>query len=166
MLINRRVILELLDPSQTHPLHSQTHPLQSWTFSNQDRILIGRSPENDVIVSDPYVSRSHAYLQFEQSQWRLISISSQQIIHDGHRRPDAVLLDQSIFRLGSSGCFMRFCEGAPPPVQGLKTLTFDTRLMPVFHLDDAKLQREANEISGSDYFKTLKERAAALRGQR
>lgn len=159
MVSSRRVVLELLDPSQTHPL-------QSWTFANQDRILIGRSPENDVIVSDPYVSRSHAYLQFEQSQWRLIAISSKQIVHDGHRQADAVIADQAVFRLGASGCFMRFCEGVAPVANSTTTLTFDSSVMPIFHLDEAKMHREADEIAGSDYFQHLKQRAAALRNQR
>lgn len=159
--MNRRVVVELLDSGQSHPL-------QSWTFSNQDRILIGRSPENDVVLGDPYVSRSHAYLQFDQIQWRVVSISSQQVVHQGEKRAELSLVDQDVFRLGAAGCFLRFSHGAgaEAPVTGMTTLGFDSLTTPIFHLDQSKTQREVEEITGSDYFQSLKQRALLLRNRR
>ncbi len=158
--MNRTVLVELLDSAQSYAV-------QSWTFAEKDRIMIGRSPENDVVVSDPYVSRSHAYLCWEGGCWRLISISSQQVLCDGQLRNEAMLVDDTVFRLGANGAFLRFVEAdAPAEQKNAKTLQYDPALMPVFKLDNDKLEREVAEISASNYFQQLKQAAQTLRQQR
>ena len=158
--MNRTVLVELLDSAQSYAV-------QSWTFAEKERILIGRSPENDIVLADPYVSRSHAYLSWEGGQWRLISISSQQVVYDGQLRAEAPLAGDTVFRLGMNGAFLRFVEADAPAEQvNAKTLQYDPALMPVFQLDSDKLEREVAEISGSDYFQQLKQAAQTLRQQR
>ena len=71
-----RITLQLLDSAQGHPL-------QTWTFEDKDEITLGRSAENDVVLADPYVSRAHAFLKYESSGWRLVSISSRLIVLEG-----------------------------------------------------------------------------------
>jgi pSer/pThr/pTyr-binding forkhead associated (FHA) protein len=56
------VVIDLLDSAQGHPL-------RTWSFNDRDKITLGRTPENDVSVADPYVSRSHAYLQVKDGGW-------------------------------------------------------------------------------------------------
>ena len=46
-------VIHLLDSAQGHPL-------QTWRFKNQDLITIGRNDGNDIVLSDPHVSRAHA----------------------------------------------------------------------------------------------------------
>ncbi|HAG82897.1 MAG TPA: serine/threonine protein kinase, partial [Cyanobacteria bacterium UBA12227] len=45
-------------------LHPQAStPLQQWNFQSQSTIRIGRSPDNDVILNNPLVSRYHLELR-------------------------------------------------------------------------------------------------------
>jgi hypothetical protein len=97
----------------------------------------------------------------------LISISSQQVLCDGQLRNEAMLVDDTVFRLGANGAFLRFVEAdAPAEQKNAKTLQYDPALMPVFKLDNDKLEREVAEISASNYFQQLKQAAQTLRQQR
>ncbi|MDX1616234.1 MAG: FHA domain-containing protein [Candidatus Promineifilaceae bacterium] len=50
--------------------HSQWHEM------NAERVLtIGRQPSCDIILSDPYVSRRHAVVYFEDGTFRLHNLS-------------------------------------------------------------------------------------------
>jgi len=47
-----------------HLIDAQSgRPINSWTFAQKEKITIGRSPDQDVELSDPYVSRNHASIQ-------------------------------------------------------------------------------------------------------
>ncbi|MEQ8963490.1 MAG: FHA domain-containing protein, partial [Coleofasciculus sp. C2-GNP5-27] len=59
-------------------LHPQAStPLQQWKFHNQSTIRIGRSPDNDVILNNPLVSRHHLELRVASVQsghkWQLVN---------------------------------------------------------------------------------------------
>lgn len=41
-----------------------------------DRITIGRTPNNDVVIADPSVSRLHAYVRQERGAWRVADAGS------------------------------------------------------------------------------------------
>ena len=153
-------VLQLLDSAQGHPL-------QTWTIADQNHVTIGRADENDIVVADPYVSRTHAYLQFDHAhdEWRVISISRQQVVYQGETRGELPLADGMVFRLGQHGCYLRFGESLDQAVDR-KTISFDATLMPVFALDRKKMQREVNEIADGEYFQSLKNAASQLRQDR
>jgi hypothetical protein len=152
-------VLQLLDSAAGRPL-------QSWPIEDRKRVTIGRADDNDVVLADPYVSRAHAYLQFDplEDAWRLISISRQQIVYQGQRVAELLLADGMVFRLGQNGCYLRFAESREDDDR--KTITFDATSMPVFALDRQKMLREVSEIADGEYFRNLKLAASQLRSQR
>jgi hypothetical protein len=143
------------------------HPLQSWKVENREQVTIGRSEDNDIVVADPYVSRAHAYLRFDEARddWRLISISRQQIVYQGESHGELALADGMVFRLGQHGCYLRF-DQSQPQEDDSKTISFDLKLMPVLALDRQKMEREVNEIVEGDYFQNLKNAANQRRNER
>lgn len=153
-------VLQLLDSAQGRPL-------QSWTIESEQRITIGRSPDNDVVVADPYVSRAHAYLAFDApgASWRLISISRQQLSLRGELHNELALADGMVFRLGQHGCWLRFTQ-ATVSADDRQTMSFDGAAVPLFVLDVQKVQREVSEIVEGDYFRNLKQVAANRRNDR
>lgn len=44
--------------------------------SSAGRIYVGRTPDNDVIVGTPTVSKRHAYFAFREGQWELVDAGS------------------------------------------------------------------------------------------
>jgi hypothetical protein len=153
-------MIQLLDSAQGYPL-------QSWRFEDRNHVTIGRAEENDVVVADPYVSRAHAYLEHDPAsgQWRVISISRQQIVFQGEQRGELALADGMIFRLGQHGCFLRFDQSVEA-TDGGKTLSFDPATMPVLALDTQRMQREVGEIVEGEYFQNLRDAVRSRRSQR
>lgn len=152
-----RLTLHLLDSAQGHPL-------QTWTFENRDSISLGRAPDNDVVLSDPYVSRSHACLKFENGDWRLVSLSARLIELEGQLWSEIPLTTGTVFRLGAMGCYLRYGQAQDEPSNSA-TMSFETTLVPVLELDRAKMQREVSEIVEGAYFQQLKNARRQLREQ-
>jgi pSer/pThr/pTyr-binding forkhead associated (FHA) protein len=63
-----QVHIELLDANQEHVI-------EEWTFSPQTHAVVrmGRARENDVVISDRYVSRLHAELRFHDGFWEIVT---------------------------------------------------------------------------------------------
>lgn len=155
------IILDLLDTTTGHPL-------QTWRFTGQARILIGRSSDGDVVVTSPYVSRAHAYLQNIDGVWQAVAISAQQLLVNERRVPLVELFDGSVFRLGSHGCSIRFSreyQKAAEPDSG-QTLSFDPNNLPFLQLDRSQLSREVDEIANGDFFQNLRENLQRVRQSR
>ena len=153
-----RIALQLLDSAQGHPL-------QTWSFENRDSITLGRAPENDVVLADPYVSRSHAYLRFENGEWRLISLSARMIQLEGQLWNEIPLATGTVFRLGPTGCYLRFGQPQDEPANSA-TMSFDSTLVPQFELDRDQMQREVGQIVEGSYFQQLKDTRRQLRERR
>lgn len=156
----RRGVIQLLDSEQGHPL-------RSWPIEDRDQVTIGRAEVNDVVVTDPYVSRAHAYLRYDpvQDQWLLIAVSRQQVICRGKPHGELVLTDGIVFRLGPHGCYLRFDQSAEA-TDDRKTLSYDPATMPILMLDRQRMQREVEAIAESDYFQILKQAVHLRRGAR
>jgi predicted component of type VI protein secretion system len=153
--MSHSIVVELLDPAQGHPLHS-------WAFEGRSSITIGRAGENDVVISDPFVSRTHVRLEAADGAWRAVSLSSQQLSLDGQRLEQFELSPGTVFRLGPNGCFLRF-NLAREAAETRRTMEFDSALMPIFNLDKATLQREVGEVASSAYFQQLQQIVARRR---
>lgn len=156
--MTQSIVLQLLDPAQHRPL-------QVWTFPGTGPVTIGRADENDVVLADPFVSRTHARLEMIAGSWRVISLSSQQLLCDGKKLTELPLEDGMVFRLGARGCVMRF-SGQHESEQNRSTMIFDADRMPVFQLDAQQLEREVAEISSGDYFRELQQAAQRIRQRR
>jgi hypothetical protein len=143
---------------------AQGHPLQTWKFDDRDSVTLGRSPDNDIVVTDPYVSRSHAYLKFDGDQWRLISLSRQQIYFEGQVLPEVPIDDGTVCRLGPHGCFLKFAQTAAQQ-DDRATISFDASTMPILKLDPERMQQEVSQFVEAPYFKQLKEAIRQRREQ-
>jgi serine/threonine-protein kinase len=86
------VTLSLLHPEQNTPL-------QQWHFEDESVIRIGRSPNNNVVLSDPLVSRHHLELRCinlnNPSSWQMINQGTNGTFLDG------ILVSQSLLADGS-----------------------------------------------------------------
>ncbi len=156
------VTLELLD-SASGVL------LQAWSFPEKQRIVIGRSDECDLVIANPYVSRSHAFMERDAEGWQVVAISSQQLVTDGQRKQAIRLSEGTVFRLGSQGCELRFRETQAETVHGVDaggTLMFDPDSCPILHLDRDQLQREVAEIETGSYFQNLSETVKKMKQAR
>ena len=156
--MSSQIVLQLLDSAEGRPL-------QTWTFENRDSISLGRSPGNDVVLADPYVSRSHARIQFQNNAWRLVSVSEKLIVFEDQPLGEIPLTAGTVFRLGPSGCYLRFDRPQAQPVNSA-TMSFDATLMPVLKLDRDKMLREVGQIADADYFQQLKDAGRQLRARR
>lgn len=152
------VLVHLLDPSFGRTV-------QTWRFDAKAAISIGRAEDRDVAITDPYVSRMHAELQYKDSQWVLISHGRNGVIVKNQSITELPVRDEVTFRLGPSGPTLRF-QIAGLKQESLRTLSFDTTPVFLFRLDEDKIQREANEIAAGDYFQTLQQKAKELRTNR
>jgi len=155
------IVLDLLDTATGQPL-------QTWRFTRQTRILIGRASDGDVVVTSPYVSRAHAYVQNVDGVWQAVAISSQQLLVNERRVALVELYDGSVFRLGSNGCSMRFSrdiQETTAPDSG-QTLAIDPDNLPFLQLDRTQLMREVDEIANGDFFQNLSENLQRIRQSR
>ncbi|MES1021791.1 FHA domain-containing serine/threonine-protein kinase [Gloeocapsa sp. BRSZ] len=99
------VALYLLDPQRKTPL-------QQWQFDSESRIRIGRSPDNDIILSDPMVSRYHLELQCvhagDPQRWHLTNRGTNGTFVDGILMTQGVVRDRAMIQLARGGPILRF----------------------------------------------------------
>ncbi|PIG95288.1 protein kinase [Gloeocapsopsis sp. IPPAS B-1203] len=118
------VALYLLDPQQKTPL-------QQWQFENQSLIRIGRSPDNDVVLSDLMVSRYHLELQRvqtgHQSAWHLTNRGTNGTFLDGTLVTQSPVADNSIIQLARGGPLLRFQMNPQGKIATTSSLRCDHR---------------------------------------
>lgn len=151
-----RVALHLIDPASGRLI-------KSWTFTDQAHITIGRSPDQDVEMSDPYISRNHANLVHRDGQWMLVSLGRHGVLVANQLITEVPVDGELSFRLGAEGPTMRFRTKVEVAEELLATMNVDTIPAPVFELDQAKLEEDVNTITSGNYFQSLKQRAQQLR---
>lgn len=141
--------------------------LQKWTFDDRSVIRIGRSPENDVVIADQFVSRDHVCLSLDGGTW-VLTVLSQQGVFCGSRKvfnlrlgPEAA--NGFLFRLGSNGPHLRF-ELVSEGELDESTVYHDAGQQPILRLDRERLRREVGEICDGDFFQKLRASIGALRG--
>ncbi len=91
------------------------------TFPGDGPITVGRTPDNDVIVVHPLVSRHHMTIERRPNGWTAVDQGSTNGIYLGGRRvPTAVLPAPAEFRLGdpSTGPLLHVTSGAAPAPGG------------------------------------------------
>src|SRR6266849_3122477 len=85
-----------------------TGPLAGSTFQISKQVTtIGREPTNDIIISDPSVSRHHARLLNTGGQWSIEKLAPQNIVTVNQRDvQQATISDRDTISLGSGTTFM------------------------------------------------------------
>jgi predicted component of type VI protein secretion system len=144
---------------------TQGFPIQTWTFLLKSEVRIGRAPDNDVVVTHPYVSRNHVRLLWHEGGWELVSIGSHGTLVRGQRVTRVRLQEADEIRLGPMGPALRFhCAEIAESVYG--TLAADVPAQPPIRIDSAKKDEEVRAVSDTGYFRQLQERVQALRARR
>ncbi|PSB02644.1 protein kinase domain-containing protein [Merismopedia glauca] len=88
---------------------SENASVKEWRFTNLPVIRIGRSPDNDVVINEPLVSRRHLELhQVNQNQWRLINQGVNGTYLNGILVSQALITPNSVLQLAQSGPLLKF----------------------------------------------------------
>jgi len=99
------VTLTLLDPQSNTPL-------QQWNFDGKSTIKIGRSPDNDIILDDPLVSRHHLELEHTPSKsggsWQLVNQGTNGTFLNGILISRVFLPENSLIQLAREGPLLKF----------------------------------------------------------
>jgi len=104
-------------------LHPQAStPLQQWKFHNQSTIRIGRSPDNDVILNNPLVSRHHLELKVmvihSGYKWQLVNQGTNGTFLNGVLVSREMLPNQGLIRLAREGPMLKFELNVSQPTAG------------------------------------------------
>jgi serine/threonine-protein kinase len=88
-------------------------PLKQWHFEKKSVIRIGRSADNDVILTDVVVSRHHLELRQIHSQqdgncWQIISKGANGTFLNGVLVVQSLLSDNSLLQLARGGPILKF----------------------------------------------------------
>ncbi len=150
------VAIHLLDSAQGHPI-------QTWRFAGKSAVTIGRSPENDVAIADQHVSRLHARLVWQGGQWTLVSVGRHGTLVNDRVIAEAVLGEQTVFRLGAGGPLLRFqCgEGEERPTETIGAIPAD--LLAMLGVDESRKQQEVDQISNDALFQQIQQQARRLK---
>ena len=156
----------LTGKSSVHLLDSSTgQPIQVWRFEDRSLIRIGRSEENQIVITDPSVSRFHAELQYQDGYWEVVNLGRNGILVGGRSVSRERIMDRTKFRLGSSGPLLRF-DMSEAEFDGMNTITGGSLLpSPAIMIDTAQKDQQVQEIAESEYFQQLQKISQKLRGQ-
>ena len=162
---NQQIRIELIDPATGRPLNC-------WTFQNRDTITIGRSPDSDVAIVDPYVSRQHASLTCCDGAWFLRSLGRNGVLVSNQQVTEQAAGIELVFRLGAQGPTVKFSLSSETASEEIGSTyhSSDSSFPAVeeawFELDENQIEREVTEVAESDYFQKLQELAQRMRMQR
>ncbi len=103
--------LTLIDPQKNTPL-------KNWDFQSESIIKVGRSPDNNIVLSDSLVSRYHLELhKISKSQsgniWRLVSQGTNGTFVNGVLMCQGIVSDGSLIQLARGGPIFKF-QVQPP----------------------------------------------------
>jgi len=88
---------------------SREFPLRCWSFSDSpERIAIGRSSNNDVVLADNVVSRWHAEIVRIDSDWMFVVLGINGAYVNGRRGDSFPLWDGACVQLGQTGPHLSF----------------------------------------------------------
>lgn len=149
-----------------HLLDSSTgQSIQSWRFEDRLLIRIGRSEENQIVITDPSVSRFHAELHYQGEYWQLVNFGKNGILIGGKSVSQARIDDHMTFRLGSSGPLFRFGwrEAKFEEMNTISGVSFVPS--PVIQIDEGQKDQQVKEIAESEYFQKLQQVSHKLRSQ-
>src|SRR6202165_508233 len=85
-----------------------TGPLAGRTIQiSKPMMTIGREPTNDIVISDPSVSRQHARLVNNGGQWSIEKLSLQNVVTVNQRDvPQSLIADRDTIGVGNGTTFL------------------------------------------------------------
>ena len=95
-------------PQESASIRFLTGPLAGNIFQvNKPIITFGRDPGNDVVISDPTVSRKHAHLVNNAGQWSIEKLAEQNVVTVNQQNVQAaVISDRDTIGLGTGTTFL------------------------------------------------------------
>lgn len=92
---------------------------QTFAFQPGKTVTVGRTPDCDVTVNDPLISRLHCVIEVSGGRWQLTDRSTNGVFVAGGRIPGAVVSGTVAVRLGDprTGPELRLWRAAPPSPQ-------------------------------------------------
>src|SRR5256885_258534 len=95
-------------PQESASIRFLTGPLAGNIFQvNKPIITFGRDPGNDVVISDPTVSRKHAQLVNNAGQWSIEKLAEQNVVTVNQQNVQAaVISDRDTIGLGTGTTFL------------------------------------------------------------
>jgi pSer/pThr/pTyr-binding forkhead associated (FHA) protein len=145
----------LPEPVSLHLVNPDTgRPIQTWLFEAQKSVRIGRAEGNDVVISDPSVSRFHAELQFNGVEWELVNLGKNGTLISSHSISRVKIDQQTLFRLGTGGPLLRF-ERSGEAFDTLNTVMNAVAPPQPIQIDECQKESQVRAIVESDYFQHL-----------
>ena len=158
MILNR-----LPDPVSLPLVNPDTgRPIQTWPFEAQRSVRIGRAEGNDVVISDPSVSRFHAELQFNGTEWELVNLGKNGTLISSRSISRVRIDEQTLFRLGTDGPLLRF-EHSAADFDCLNTITGTVAPPQSIQIDESQKDSQVRAIVESEYFQHLRGISSKLR---
>lgn len=150
------IAVQLLDAAQGHPV-------QTWRFADPKLISIGRDANNDIVISDPLVSRIHVRLVRADDAWTLHSLGRHGTLVSDRLIAEASLASGATFRLGPQGPMLRFVEAAVAerPSETIDSIQPD--LLELLRIDEERAAAEVAQVASGDLFKQLLEQSSQRR---
>jgi hypothetical protein len=106
-------------------MNASPTPLRIWIDGAEQplrpagRITIGRTPENDISIVHPMVSRHHLVIEWRGGHWTVVDVGSTNGFYaDGMRVPSMILHGNHRIRLGDSAVGPVVDITAVPPAWG------------------------------------------------
>lgn len=158
-LNENQIRIELLDSGSGRAI-------QSWTFYRSDVVTVGRSPDNTVVVQDPYVSRTHAEIKFSDGRWWLTNLGRHGTLLEGSSLDASSALDgDACLQLGGLGPALRIRLGRPHNDDSDTTMLSAPVGFPTggLAIDHDRMQREVQMITETPYFRELQQVRRRLR---
>ncbi len=96
------------EPQESASIRFLTGPLAGNIFQvNKPIITFGRDPGNDVVISDPTVSRKHAHLVNNAGKWSIEKLAEQNVVTVNQQNVQAaVISDRDTIGLGTGTTFL------------------------------------------------------------
>jgi predicted component of type VI protein secretion system len=145
---------------------AQGKPIQTWRFASQTEISIGREDGNDIVISDPHVSRVHARLVATGDTWMLVSVGRHGTLVDDRLVSEKELHSGTVFRLGPTGPMLRFDQGKPLTSVSQTMDQIDPDMLDLLKVDEQRMQEEVEQIAGGALFDELLHESQRLRSAR
>jgi len=153
----------LPEPVSLHLVNPDTgHPIRTWLFETQRSVRIGRAEGNDVVIPDPSVSRFHAELQFNGTDWELVNLGKNGTLISNHSISRARIDEQTLFRLGTGGPLLRF-EHSGVGFECLNTIAGAVAPPQSIQIDESQKDSQVRAIVESEYFQHLQGISSKLR---
>ena len=108
---------EANSPQDSGSIRFLTGPLAGSTFQiSKPLITFGRDPGNDIVISDPTISRQHARLVNNVGQWSIEKLATQNVVTvNQHTVQQAVVSDHDTIGLGMGTTFLFLISSSQSP---------------------------------------------------